>query len=434
MAQSNAELQHHAQTLSDTFNNRRAKLFFRASLFFTAFFLIYSIYLLGNYAAMLVHSSRPQGTAFVARTVFHPKMENEDPNNATQGKGSRHIYVDKLDFSYRLTANTSLSAANPEFRVKQPNVSDPNQWTSQEVRVEREEAKLRGPAPREDNCEGCFRRPYTILLNAVDACMDLGVNITNPIDLLVLVTTIGKHKDIRQAIRKTWLSVAKYNTDLRIRYVFLLGYEDIDTFKKVEHEKGIYFDIVLHDYKESYRNLTLKTLMGLQWAAKFCPAARYIMKTDDDMFVNITNVLRLTKEPGMDAVVFGMCMYDAQPIRDNISKWYASPIEYPSSKYPGFCSGTGYVMSRAVAAGITRISLNIPFFYLEDVYVSLCTNQLGYRLKKVNGFNNYLVDVPSMGCGLYSSHNLYTSHGVTVSNLYHIWKECGQIVLQLNRS
>ena len=27
--------------------------------------------------------------------------------------------------------------------------------------------------------------------------------------------------------------------------------------------------------------------MGLKWSAIFCPQAKYVMKTDDDIFVNI---------------------------------------------------------------------------------------------------------------------------------------------------
>ena len=40
-------------------------------------------------------------------------------------------------------------------------------------------------------------------------------------------------------------------------------------------------------FQDTYRNLTLKTVMGLKWSAIFCPQAKFVMKTDDDIFVNL---------------------------------------------------------------------------------------------------------------------------------------------------
>ena len=34
-------------------------------------------------------------------------------------------------------------------------------------------------------------------------------------------------------------------------------------------------------------NLTLKSVMGLKWSAIFCPQAKFVLKTDDDIFVNV---------------------------------------------------------------------------------------------------------------------------------------------------
>ena len=40
-------------------------------------------------------------------------------------------------------------------------------------------------------------------------------------------------------------------------------------------------------FQDIYYNLTLKTVMGLKWTSIYCNQAKYIMKTDDDIFVNI---------------------------------------------------------------------------------------------------------------------------------------------------
>ena len=40
-------------------------------------------------------------------------------------------------------------------------------------------------------------------------------------------------------------------------------------------------------FQDIYYNLTLKTVMGLKWSSIYCSQAKYVMKTDDDIFVNV---------------------------------------------------------------------------------------------------------------------------------------------------
>ena len=152
------------------------------------------------------------------------------------------------------------------------------------------------------------------------------------------------------------------------------------------------------------------------------------MKTDDDMFVNVTNVLRLTRQPNLDKAVFGACSIIAHPIRRIQSKWYASKLSYPEPSYPGFCSGTGYVMSKRVASDIVRVSSSVPFFHLEDVYTAICVRRLGYKLKYVGGFSPGKIKLPIRGCGKYSSPRIFTSHGANPSTLLKIWSIFGVTV------
>ena len=55
---------------------------------------------------------------------------------------------------------------------------------------------------------------------------------------------------------------------------------------------------------------------------------------------------------------------------------------------PGLCSGTSYVTSLNVVRHVTSVFPSVPFFYLEDMYVSLCIQQLGdpFHLQKLKGF------------------------------------------------
>ena len=117
---------------------------------------------------------------------------------------------------------------------------------------------------------------------------------------------------------------------------------------------------------------------------------RFVLKVDDDMWINVPSLLDTVKqeEASLQTAVGGACSFSAKPIRNPRSKWYASKKAYPQKDYPGFCSGTSYVTSLNVVRHVTSVSPNVPFFYLEDVYVSLCIQKLGppFRLQKLKGF------------------------------------------------
>lgn len=63
---------------------------------------------------------------------------------------------------------------------------------------------------------------------------------------------------------------------------------ELDSFQK---EIDLFGDIVVADMKDSYKNLTLKVLYMLEWTSTHCSNARFFMKTDDDVFLNVPLVL-----------------------------------------------------------------------------------------------------------------------------------------------
>lgn len=53
--------------------------------------------------------------------------------------------------------------------------------------------------------------------------------------------------------------------------------------------------------------------------------AKYIMKTDDDAFVRIDEVLSSLKEKASNGLVYGQISFESAPHRDKDNKWYISP-------------------------------------------------------------------------------------------------------------
>ncbi|XP_029434891.1 beta-1,3-galactosyltransferase 5-like [Rhinatrema bivittatum] len=201
----------------------------------------------------------------------------------------------------------------------------------------------------------------------------------NPPFLVILVTAEPWQLKPRRAIRQTW-GKERIIGDKRVVSFFLLGTmekENKQAEASIISESLKYKDIIQKNFTDSYYNLTLKTLMGIEWVHHFCPQSSFVMKTDSDMFVNTFYLTELLIKKNRTTNFFtGSLFLNAPPIRDKNSKWYASEIEYPGQRYPTFCSGTGYVFSTDVANQIYNVSPSVPFFKLEDVYVGLCLDKL----------------------------------------------------------
>ncbi|XP_058379107.1 beta-1,3-galactosyltransferase 5 [Diceros bicornis minor] len=207
----------------------------------------------------------------------------------------------------------------------------------------------------------------------------------NPPFLVLLVTSSQEQTVARMAIRHTW-GQEKIVRGKRIKTLFLLGTTPSkDVSRAVAQESQQHRDIIQKDFLDVYFNLTLKTLMGLEWVYHFCPQAAFVMKTDSDMFVNVYYLTELLLKKNKTSRFFtGFLKRNDSPIRQKYSKWFVSKYEYPWDKYPPFCSGTGYVFSGDVASQVYNVSDSVPFLKLEDVFVGLCLAKLKIRLEELH--------------------------------------------------
>ncbi|XP_022086890.1 beta-1,3-galactosyltransferase 1-like [Acanthaster planci] len=230
--------------------------------------------------------------------------------------------------------------------------------------------------------------PYYFTMKNPDACKRF-TNIHGYVDALCLVLTSPGDSYIRSLIRKTWAS-AKLVKGKRIVTMFLLGRRDTETQHFLELENNHYHDIIQENFHDSYYNLTLKTLMGLRWAAQFCPNARYILKVDVDMFVNVYNLVeRLETAPTFNFAE-GNRKDITEPIRDRHSKWYTSPEMYPGKTYPPYLDGPAYLVSGDLSSRVFGSSLNVRFLPWEDAYVGIIMHRIHVEPKYSGKYSSYL--------------------------------------------
>lgn len=269
-------------------------------------------------------------------------------------------------------------------------------------------------ATRPKICENCFHTKFRYIVES-DVCTR---NISQNASILLLVFSKHENRNQRNALRRTWLSQAKGN----VTYTFVFGKSTMEELNyNVADEQKIHYDILLIDFIESYRNLTLKTISAFRWAVQNCGHVNYVMKVDDDMWVNLEALQEMVTSPlGLSAnKLFGSCSMNARPFRDPTHKYYVPFSMYNESIYPPYCSGTGYLTNMALIEEVVNLSPNIPFFPLEDIYIALCLQHLGYKIHNIGEFHAY--KVYPHPC-LYRSHIVITSHGVTANELKMIWK------------
>ena len=118
--------------------------------------------------------------------------------------------------------------------------------------------------------------------------------------------------------------------------VFLLGKSVNRTLEEeITAEAGDFGDIVQGNYIDTYANLTLKALNGMEYRKRFCNQPEFVLAIDDDTYLDVPSmVAHLDRvESGQDfvecserTVVKGISLCNSQ----NLSL----PISYIWPKFP----------------------------------------------------------------------------------------------------
>lgn len=75
-------------------------------------------------------------------------------------------------------------------------------------------------------------------------------------------------------------------------------------------------------------------------------------------------------------------------------KWKVDKADWPDDTYPTYCSGSAFVMSTDVALALHRVSYSVPFFWVDDFYITgLLALRAGPALVRHSQFSSaYVLD------------------------------------------
>jgi len=241
---------------------------------------------------------------------------------------------------------------------------------------------------------------------------------TNQYEKNFIVFLINSHYNNmlrRQIMRKTWfdykrfylseyldeaeIQIIKQMYELNsesvflVKHLFIVGTGDTLNNELIKSEAYEYRDLILINENDTYQNIVQKHLALASWTNNYCSNSVYLIKLDDDVFVNIKLLIKrllwtLVEDKIKVNKPFLYCnhLIRSKPKRKNSSKWFISMDKYPKAVYPPYCEGYAYITNVATMRLIDKQyrSNKVPLFWIDDLYV---TGMLLDDLKQVKRYH-----------------------------------------------
>ena len=209
------------------------------------------------------------------------------------------------------------------------------------------------------------------------------------LDLLVYIQSHWGNFMRRRILRNTWASKNTF-TKVNVSAIFILGRpEKKDDQIKINNEQFINGDIIEGDVIESHQNISLKSKIAMKWIHTHCARTKYVLKTDDDIFINIFEILEHIL-PTIDSKKNAIACHVKESgtsiiVRDKNSKWYVPEHFFQNmTHFPRFCTGYAVVMTATLVRELYKVSQNTPVIPVDDVYTFGVLTQPIKDIKFVN--------------------------------------------------
>ncbi|KAI6185775.1 Beta-1,3-galactosyltransferase 5 isoform X2 [Aphelenchoides besseyi] len=197
------------------------------------------------------------------------------------------------------------------------------------------------------------------------------IEVCNNISFLVLVISRPDGFYAREMIRRTWMNDLDKPSDYRV--LFIVGHRgDPDLNKLLDEEQRQFGDVIRYSAEDTYERLYVKVHAAFSWQQKFCPQARYLLKTDDDTVVDLgrmnyfvqTEFNALLKKYPKSFICNRWA--GKRPLRDPHNP-YVPTSEYNGTVYPTFCQGCSYLTTTDAIGTLLNNTINVQIIHLEDV-------------------------------------------------------------------
>uniref|UniRef100_A0A1B6LV84 Hexosyltransferase n=1 Tax=Graphocephala atropunctata TaxID=36148 RepID=A0A1B6LV84_9HEMI len=251
-------------------------------------------------------------------------------------------------------------------------------------------------------------------LSVPELCPELGARLR----LLIVITTAPDHVAARMAVRQTW---GHYTQRKDVAIAFCIGTTSKpEVMTGILEEEEMYGDIIQGNFIDSYDNLTLKTVSILEWIDNYCPRAKFVLKTDDDMFINIPKLLEfMHSHENAQRTIFGRLAKKWKPIRNSRSKYYVSVDQFSPPIFPDFTTGPAYLLTSDIIHELYDHALDVTYLKLEDVYTTgIIAQSLNIKRVHINEFLNKRI--PFNVCNIKKGISI---HMIKSHEQFDLWKK-----------
>lgn len=323
-----------------------------------------------------------------------------------------------------VTTTQPHTTASPvlSLEVRQPNLTQLEASSSRSEPLQARNISSEAPLPPVVNSAPDLTRgvlaEFIYEAGHTDISSELCPQLGKDLQLLIAITSAPSHEQARMAIRQTW---GHFGERRDVAIAFMLGSTKNDSInEKIQKEEYLYGDIIRGKFIDTYDNLTLKTISMLEWVDSYCPKAAFVLKTDDDMYINVNRLLAFVeKHNPVQRAIYGRLAKKWKPIRNKKSKYYISPQQYKPAVFPDFTTGPAYLLPARLSKELYSAALNHTYFKLEDVFVTgIVANSLKIKRIHVPEFLNKRVSLTP--CSVQKGISI---HMVKGAEQYDLWKK-----------
>ncbi|XP_062590641.1 beta-1,3-galactosyltransferase 5-like [Saccostrea cucullata] len=240
-----------------------------------------------------------------------------------------------------------------------------------------------------------------------------------PLNLLVMISSRPTHFDRRTALRESWISLL--SSDKRIRHFFIIGRSKTAFYNEIANTEGnIFNDIIQMDMEDTDENETNKSIAMLGWVHKNCAKVQYVLKINDDVFLNIHLLIKDLQHTHKKNAVIGCRVDDSKTILNSVFR-LVSFAQFDRSKQPVYVKSSAYLITGDIISKMYMATHHVSNITTEDKYITgLCREYIKAEAVGHPGFScGYRDKGP---CGSNFRYAITGNHYYP-DELVRMWKE-----------
>ncbi|XP_032384722.1 beta-1,3-galactosyltransferase 5 isoform X3 [Etheostoma spectabile] len=269
-----------------------------------------------------------------------------------------------------------------------------------------------------------YPRNYKFIMDDTPTCKN-----TTPF-LVLMVPVAPSDVAARDTIRKTWGN-EKLVLGQPVETLFILGRpggaDAEQQQEKLKQENLQHHDLIQSNFQDSYRNLTIKTMVMLEWLATHCAEASYTIKIDSDILLHVPNLVKLLLDhrTAKQNYMTGCVWWNSPVLRNPFNKFYMPSSVIAEPQYPPYPLGMAYVMSLDLPSKILVAAPHIKAIFIEDAYLGMCLKHLGLSPTNPPESTMFIVDPthPLSSCSLSKVIAVTTT---SISQMTSYWERSRQ--------